>query len=337
MRKKAFMALMVSLIIIGIFILPSCQRKTDGGATPSGATGSEAGTTDSPEKSQGKIVVITTILPLYDIARNVGGDIVEVKNLLPPGGSPHTYEPTVEDSRNIEDANVIFMVGLGLDTWMEKLTSAMGEKGKMKIFTLSDGVKILSQTEVEEIGTHSGEDSHNKEGAVNPHIWMDPMRMKKMAEDARDAYISIRPDQKEIFEQNCKIYQAKLDGLDKLYSEELSKFKKKDFITFHAFLGYLSKRYGLNEVAVISTSPGQEPDPRHIAEVIEILKKYRVKIVFAEPQFSPREAEAIAREINGKVAIVDPIGALDDPKRDTYVKNMKENLKAFTEAFSEEN
>lgn len=331
MRKKAFIILMVSLTIIGILILSSCQQKTDRGATPSDTTGSDL------EKSEGKIVVITTILPLYDIAKNVGGDIVEVKNLLPPGGSPHTYEPTVEDSRNIEDAKVIFIVGLGVDTWMEKLTSAMGEKGKMKTFTLSDGVKTLSLTDVEKTGAHSGEHSHKKGGTVNPHIWMDPIRMKKMAENVRDAYISIKPDQKEKFEENCKKYQAELDELDKLYSEELSKFKKKDFITFHAFLGYLSKRYGMNEVAVISTSPGQEPDPKHIAEVIEILKKYGVKVVFAEPQFPPREADAIAREINGKVAVVDPLGALNNPKRNTYVKNMKENLKAFVSAFREEN
>jgi len=328
MRRKAHIIILVLLLIASILILSSCQQKSGKDKNPAKSSGST-----SVNESGGKIKVVTTILPLYDIAKNVGKDLVEVKNLLPPGGSPHTYEPTVEDSKNIEDAQIIFVVGLGLDTWMEKLTSAMGKEGKKKTFTLSDGIKTIIQKET---GGHSEEDSLETEGVVNPHIWMDPMRMKKMAENARDAFISIKPDKKEIFKQNCREYQGKLDKLDELYSEKLSQFKKKDFITFHAFMGYLAQRYGLNQVAVITTSPGQEPDPKHIAQVVEILKRYRVKVVFTEPQFSSREADAIAREINGKVAKVDPLGALNNPKRNTYIKNMEENLKSLVEAFKEE-
>jgi zinc transport system substrate-binding protein len=275
---------------------------------------------------------------------------VEVHNLLPPGGSPHTFEPSAEDAAAIENADLMFVVGLSLDNWLERLAKASGEQFARKIIVLSGGIETIplkeeSLSEGEEHhdeDAHSHEHSHNHEhehehGSIDPHIWMDPVNVKKMAENARDALIAAKPDKKEYFTANCEAYKAKLDELDKKYQETLSKFEKKNFITFHSFLGYTAKKYGMNQVAVLAVDPGKEPDPQHIIRSIEILRKNNVKVVFAEPQFSKKASESIANEIGGKVVSVDPMGSLNDPERDSYQKNMEQNLKSLSEAFQTEN
>ncbi len=272
-------------------------------------------------KGKGTVKVVASFLPLYDVARQVGGNLVEVRNLLPPGGSPHTFEPTPEDVKAVEEADLVFKLGLHLDDWMDRIVKGAGAEKKLVI--LSKGVDTIPL-------------SGNREG-VDPHIWMDPVRMKKIAQNVYEAYVRVYPEKKEVFKKNYEEYIKKLEELDNLYRTTLSKFKKKDFVTFHPFLNYQAKRYGMNQVAVVTEFAGKEPDPKRIIEVVNILKKKGVKVVFVEPEFSPKASETIAREIGGKVIKIDPIGSIDNPNRNTYIKNMQENLKSLEEAFSLEN
>lgn len=340
--KKTINPVLIVFLAVLFLLGISCSRhETKTAPEVSGSPGASVG-----EKSSPKVRVITTIFPIYDMTRQVGGDEVEVRNLLPPGGSPHTYEPTVEDSQAVEDSDLIFMVGLGLDEWMSKLAETTGKSGMAKVVVLSSGIETqplprheetAGETAHEEEAEEENHGHHHEAGAADPHIWMDPVRAKKIAENIRDALKKVKPESAEIFDENYNKYVKELDDLDKNYSEELSKFKKKDYVTFHSMLGYTAGRYGLNQVAVIAASPGKEPDPKHLIGIIETLKKYNVKVVFAEPQFSPKASESIAREINGTVVSVDPLGSKADPQRDTYIKNMEENLKALAGAFKKEN
>ena len=289
------------------------------------------------KKTGGKLRVVATFLPVYDAARCVGGDLVEVKLLLPPGASPHTYEPTPRDSISLEEARVIFKLGLGLDDWVDRAVAGGIDK-KGKTVAISGGVELLPLPEEEGSGQHHQctHDHHSHKGC-DPHVWMDPMRMKIMAKNVLDHYKKLLPQKAEQLQKNYETYARSLDKLDKKYQDCLNEYKKRDFVTFHPFMNYLSHRYGLRQVAVVTGFAGKEPDPKKLIQVIEKLKEYRVKTVFAEPQFSPRASETIAREIGGRVVIIDPVGSLKDSGRDTYVKNMEQNLKALTKAFEQEN
>jgi zinc transport system substrate-binding protein len=307
-----------------ILFFSSCQAPAGKGKAPS-----------SP--GSGKLKVVATFLPVYDLAVSVGGGTAEVTCLLPPGASPHTYESTPEDSRRLEEADVIFKLGLGLDDWIDRAVTGSG--GKTLVAAVSKGVETTGAGKEEHqcCGGHDhGHENGGGEG-VDPHVWMDPALMKVMAGNVRDIYIEKMPEKKGIIEGNYQEYVKKLDRLDGEYSRTLSAFKKKDFVTFHSFLTYTSRRYGMNQVAVIAEFPGKDPDPRHIIEVIGRLKKQGVKVVFAEPQFSPRASQAIAGEVGARVRIIDPVGSLGDPARNSYVKNMEENLKTLSEAFAHEN
>lgn len=340
--KKFDLKILLSItvmVILSLFLV-SCQKKMENPADIPLKPITDEGS-GKPSDS-GKIQIVTTILPLYDIAVNIGGDRAEVHNLLPAGASPHSYAPSVDDSIAVEKADLVLMMGLQLDDWIKKIADNSGGDKTGKIVIVSEGIKTLtlpeqmgSGDEEEHGDEHSGE-HHHKAGDVDNHLWMDPVRMKEMAKNVLNACVKLKPADKEYFEKNYTDYTAKLDELDKKYSNELSKYKKKDFVTFHTFLNYTANRYGMNQVAVIATSPGKQPDPKHIAEVVDVLKSKGVKVVFAEPQFSPKASELIASEIGGKITTIDPIGSLEDPERCTYIKNMETNLKGLTEAFGEE-
>ncbi len=344
MKNNSKILLSIIAMVILSLLLISCQEKKE---NPSDIPLKPI-TDESSGKAavSGKIQIVTTILPIYDIAVNIGGDRAEVHNLLPAGVSPHSYAPSVDDSIAVEKADLVLMMGLQLDDWIKKIAENSGGDKSGKIVIVSEGIKTLTLPEqmgseeehktTKEHDHEHGNEHHHKAGDVDNHLWMDPVRMKEMSKNVLDSCVKLRPADKEYFEKNYADYTAKLDELDKKYSDELSKFKKKDFVTFHTFLNYTANRYGMNQVAVIATSPGKQPDPKHIAEVVDILKSKGVKVVFAEPQFSPKASELIATEIGGKITTIDPIGSLEDPDRCTYIKNMETNLKGLTEAFGEE-
>jgi len=305
------------ILIACMWLTSSCadERKARGlTGVPPHAVGSRA--------APGAVRVVTSIVPVYDLAKNIGGDHALVHNLLPPGRSPHTYEPAPDDSRALEEAHIVFRLGLKLDDWMDRIASGM-PAGRCRMVEVSAGVTTLS-----------GEGGH---GVVDPHVWMDPLRMKEMAGNVRDEFIRVLPEKKDVFEGNYARYARQLEELDRKYRETLGNFRRKDFVTFHSFLNYQAERYGINPVATIAEFPGKEPDPHALARVIDLLREKKVKIVFVEPQFSPRASNTIAEEIDGTVMVIDPIGSPADPKRDSYVKNMEENLNTMEHAFRLQN
>ncbi len=309
---------------LAAFVLLACMWLTSsctGEKSARGLTGAPP-QADRSRAAPGAVHVVTSIVPVYDLAKNIGGDLARVDNLLPPGGSPHTYEPTPDDSRALEDAHIVFRLGLKLDDWMDRIASGM-PAGRCRVVEVSAGVRTLS-----------GGSGH---GGVDPHVWMDPLRMKEMAKNVRDEYIRVMPEKKDVFASNYARYAQGLEELDRNYKETLGTYKKKDFVTVHSFLNYQAERYGINPVATIAEFPGKEPDPHTLVEVIRLLREKKVKIVFVEPQFSPRASTTIAEEIAGTVKVIDPIGSLVDPKRDSYVKNMEENLNTMEEAFRLQN
>lgn len=329
--ENRYLLIIIVLLFLSLSML-SCQSKKVNPEIP-------------PDKTEqtNKIHIVTTILPLYDIALNIGGDRAEVHNLLPAGASPHSYAPSVDDSMAVEKADLVLMMGLQLDDWIKKVADTSGGAKKGRIIIVSNGIKTLKLPEEhglmkEEIHKHEHGDEHQHHaGDVDNHLWMDPVRMKEMAKNVLNSLVELKPQDREFFENNYNNYAARLDELDSKYANELSKFKKKHFVTFHGFLNYTADRYGMKQVAVIATSPGKQPDPKHIAEVVDILKSKGVKVVFAEPQFSPKASELIVSEIGGKITVIDPIGSLEDPERNTYINNMETNLKGLVEAFKLEN
>jgi zinc transport system substrate-binding protein len=275
-----------------------------------------------------KIPVAASIFPVADMVKQVGGDYVEVFSVIPPGASPHTYEPKPSVLKNISSAKIFFMVGAGLEYWNEKFVKNAG--GKMLKVVLSDGVDLIREKEhhhAKKAGKPESEDIF-----ANPHIWLDVEIAKSMVKKIVSAMASFDKEHAAYFEERGRKYTAELDGLDRMIYKETGMFKIKKYVSFHPAWEYFARRYGLESVGVIESVPGKSPTPLEIKRIIENIKIHGVKAVFAEPQFNPKVAEVIAGESGIKVLMLDPMGGPGVKERESYIDIMKYNLKVLREA-----
>ncbi len=269
------------------------------------------------------VKVVVSIHPLSDITKQIGRDKVIIKTLLPPAASPHTFEPTPKQMMELHDAKIFIKIGAGLEFWADRIVKAASNKNLM-VVDLSKDMPLI-------YGTHKHEHEHAGQ-AADPHFWLDPVLTKKIVDKIASTLIKMDAPNKKFYEGNAEIYKKELDKLNEELIQKVGIFKTKGYVTFHPAWNYFSKRYGLRVIGVIEEAPGREPAPGDVARIIKNLKKSDIRVVFAEPQFNPKIAEAIAKEANAKVLFLDPIGASNAPDRDTYIKLMRYNLSQMEKA-----
>ncbi|MBN2463927.1 MAG: zinc ABC transporter substrate-binding protein [Dehalococcoidia bacterium] len=270
--------------------------------------------------SQGveKIGVVVTIVPQIGFVQNVGGDKVDITVMVPPGADPHTYEPTPSQMVKISEAKMYAKVGSGVEfelTWMGKIIE---QNKAMLVVDCSNGIQMREME-----GYNFDEDSGEYHRGEDPHIWLSPKNAKLMVENICTGLIQVDPQSEAYYNQNRDEYLAKLDALDKYIQEELSGIGNRRFIVFHPSWGYFAKDYNLEQIPI--EIGGKEPSAKDIANLIQKAEEQNIKVIFASPEFNPRSAEVIAKEIGGRVIFIDPLA-------EDYIGNMRTVLKELVQA-----
>jgi zinc transport system substrate-binding protein len=243
---------------------------------------------------QKRLTVITTLFPLFDFARNVGGDRADVSLLLPPGVEPHSFEPRPRDILRINEADVFVYTGSFMEPWAGTLIKGI-DRQKVVVVDSSEGAVLLSQTHTGEAG-HDGHHDGEKE-AKDPHIWLDLGNARKMVDNIVAGFVKKDPAHKEFYEGNARAYEARLQALDEKFKQGLADCKTRLFVHGgHYAFNYLARRYNLNYVSVYGFSPNAEPSPKHVAEIVQTLRRYHAQYIFYEELIQPRLAETVARE-----------------------------------------
>lgn len=279
----------------------------------------------------GKMVVATTILPVADFVKNVGGEKVAVTVLVPPGASVHTYEPTPGQIHELANAKVYFMVGSGVEfelAWMEKIKQ---NNKNLVIVDCSRGIQLLAATAHEHEGETAGHErremhADEKDGehspggekdaehqGKDPHIWLSPKNAQIMVANICAGLVQVDPANKDYYVRNRDRYLEELAALDQKIAGSLQKVANKNFLVFHPAWGYFARDYGLKQIPV--EMAGKEPSAKDLAALIAAAKERDVRVVFASPQFNPQSAAVIAREIGGQVVLIDPLP-------ENYIQNM---------------
>ncbi|MBN2380005.1 zinc ABC transporter substrate-binding protein [candidate division WOR-3 bacterium] len=267
-----------------------------------------------------KVKVVTTIPPLADFSRQIGGSRVEVTNLLSPGASPHTFEPTPSEAMAAEEADLIVRIGGDVDHWVEGL--------------LPEGIPVIEAAELEGIDLILEDDHLDNEGhpgrhvSPNPHIWLDPVYAKVICSAIAEKLSCIDQEGRKAYEENLARYQGELDSLHAKIENSLADLESRKYVSFHPAWIYFAYRYDLERIAVIMKSPGKEPSPRSLKEVVEEIENNGARMIFAEPQFSAKAAEVIASEAGVPVLFLDPVGREDE----SYIELMERNLEVFVDA-----
>ena len=301
-----------------------------------------AGTEDT--SSEKKLNVMASFYPMYDFATKVGGDKVEVTNMVPAGTEPHDWEPAATDVKNLEEADVFIYNGAGMEHWTEDVLGALDNK-ELKVVEASRGLTLLEgkeedeeETEDSSLDSDASDESTDSEITYDPHVWLDPLNAKAEMENIKNAFVEADPDNKDYYEQNYETYAEKFDQLDKEYKDGLADTKSKDLITSHEAFGYLCQAYGLNQVGIEGLSPDSEPDASRMNEIIKFAKENNVKTIFFEELVSPKVSETIADEIGAKTAVLNPLEGLTDDEisaGEDYFSVMESNLKTIEDALNE--
>lgn len=216
---------------------------------------------------------------------------------------------------DLERSDVFIFNGGGLEAWAERVEDSLNRKG---VIVVNTGKGIAKDSD--------------------PHIWLSPIRAKQQAERIYDALIKADPGNADYYTKNFKLLEAKFDDLDKKYRDTLSKATSRNIITTHAAFAYLCEDYGLNQVPITGVSPGSEPSPRRMAEIIKFIKENNIKYVFFEPLTSPKLADSIARETGIEKLVLDPVEGLTEEQKarnDDYFSIMERNLMSLKKALVE--
>ncbi len=284
-------------------------------------------------QSAGKLRILTSIPPLYSWAANVAGDLAVVENLLPADVGPHEFQLRPKDLEKIQRSDLVLVNGLGLESWLER-TLASSPKPNRLVVAASDGLAasnlIFNLPELK-VGNAPKAHVHDHGTGANPHIWLDPVFAKHAVTNLVVALGRLAPAQAPAFVANGSAYCARLDQLDAEIRATTAKLLKREVVTFHDAFPYFCRRYGLKLVGVIEEVPGSSPSPRYLAALSQAIRDQGVGVVFAEPQFNPRLAQQLTRDLKISFAQLDVLetGALSAA---AYEEGMRRNLQVLTKA-----
>lgn len=242
-----------------------------------------------------KLKVITTLFPVYEMAKNIGADKAEVSLLLPPGVEAHSFDPKPGDVVKINEADIFVYTGKFMEPWAEDVIKGAVNKNLI-VVDASRGTKMIPGV---------FHDADEPAESLDPHIWLDFDNAKIMVKNIVQAFQFKDSTNKDFYEQKANDYSNKLTELDTSYKTILATCKDKEIVYGgHYAFGYLTKRYGLKYLSAQGVSPNAEPTANDLVKLVEQIKKDKIKYVFYEELTSPKIAETIANETNAKMLLL---------------------------------
>ena len=271
--------------------------------------------------SSAALLVLATFYPIYDFARNVGGNKINVTILVPETVDVHTFEPTPSSVQQVASADILIYNGAGLEPWISQIVSAANNP-KLVLVNSSQGIQLLPVSP-----------QFQKTGrTVDPHIWLDPVLAKQQVNNILQGLIKADPADQLYFTQNAQAYEAKLDFLNSEMVNITSNAKTRYFLTFHEAFAYFANRYSLNEIPIAGPFE-EEPTPSDIQNVISAVHQYHICYVGYESLENPAISQFIASQTNATLVLMDPIEGLtssDQNAGKTYLTKMQENIQVFS-------
>ncbi len=265
----------------------------------------------SPAAPPPKPLVVATIYPLWEFARQVAGDRATVVSLVPAGVEPHDWEPAPRDVSQVRRAAVFVYSGTALDGWAEKLLADLTDRRGV-VVNARGGLSVLT------VG-----------GVTDPHVWLDPTLARAQVLAIAGGLEQADPAGRTVYAENAKAFVARLDALDLEFAAGLADCARREIVTSHAAFAYLARRYRLTQVPVMGISPEAEPSPADLAAIVRTARRLKVTHVFYETLVSPRLAETLSREIGATALPLDPIEGVSPAEAAAgtgYLQLMRANL-----------
>lgn len=340
--KKIF-----GLILAGAVLITGCTAKTE--------------KKDKGDNTKGKLKIVTTIFPEYDITRAIAKDKVDLELMIKPGVDVHSFTPTPQDIKTVQNSDIFVYGGTEHDKWVENLTKSIDMKNK-KVVKLVDGIQQLEEESVdgmkhehhhddkkedehnhdhkhekEEKHSHDHENESDKE--LDPHYWTSPKNAIQMAKTVTNALVEKDPGNAEFYKENAKNYIKQLEDVDKELHDVVDKAKIKKVVIADRFpFRYLFKDLGLEYRALFSgCSVESTASAGQIKKMVDYVKENKIPVVYHIEMGKGELAETVAKNSGAKVKLLHSIHTVtkeDFDKGTTYIDLMKQNVEALKEGLN---
>lgn len=305
--KKVFVAVLLFALA---FMQAGCGRAGDNVSSGKTAGNGQAG--------QNSFNIVTSFYPVYIATINITRDIpgVSVTNMTKPQtGCLHDYSLRPDDLKTLEQADAFVINGAGMEAFLDDV---LKQRKDLRIITAAEGIPLIKDSD----------------GVENPHVWVSITNEIACVENIASQLSDADPSHAGQYSENKASYIEKLKSLKEEMHKELDGLKNRDIVTFHEAFPYFAQEFNLNIAAVVEREPGSEPSPKELGSIIDIVDKTGSKALFAEPQYSSKAADAIARETGAKVYTLDPgvTGDAAPDAFDAYIETMRQNSGTLKEA-----
>lgn len=337
----------ILFLLVGIVLLSACSKGAD--------------TKDAKDEAntESDLKVYASVYPIYDFAKKIAGDKIDVEMIMPQGTEPHGWEPDSNAIKNLENADMFIYNGAGLESWTDKVIDSLSNKD-LKVVEASQAVDLMKSTHShdeedhdhnheavenhnheaiennhnnEVVENHNHEEEHEHEGhnhgPMDPHVWISPKNAKIEMENIKNAFVELDKENADYYESNYQKYAKMLDELDAKYSEKLSSLPNKTIVVSHEAYGYLCKDYGLTQIGVKGVNAETEADAKKMAEIINYIKENKITTIFTEELIDPKVSKIIAEETGCQVKVLSPIEGLSEEQiknNEDYFSIMEKNL-----------
>lgn len=311
--------------------------------------------TDSSTSDKTQTEVYASTFATAAIAREIGGDQVDVKMIVPPGADPHSYEPTSKQLTEIAKGDLFLLTGTTLEPYSKKIQESLNGTDVRFVETSKDVNLLESDATLhahEEEGHSEDEHAHEEEGhddhatdepaheeeghdhgKYDPHVWLDPTNAKAMARSITVALSKEVPKDKATFEKNLKAFDQQADALDKEFKQAVADGSKKELLVTHAAYGYLAERYGFTQLPIAGISPSDEPSQKQLAALVKEARMHDLKYVAFEETVSPKVARVIQKEIGAESVTIHNLESVTKAQQNSsYFKLMEENVQTLKQA-----
>jgi len=263
--------------------------------------------------------VVTSIKPVQALVKMVMGSLGDPELVIPATASPHTFAMKPSQAKMLEDAEVVFWIGPGLETTLIGPLDNLAGIAQVVELLEAPGLRLIRFDEDEHTEDAHAHEAHDH-GNVDPHIWLAPSNARKMVSHIADIMSEIDPANADAYAKNAKKARQRITILSRKTMDYVTEMRYTPYLVQHDGFGYLALEFGFNEVGHIQTTPGREPGAKHVAEIIDLIKSKNVKCLLHEPQFAPKLAERLNAETRIALREVDPMGIHLSLSDTTYVR-----------------
>ncbi|MBM7588357.1 zinc transport system substrate-binding protein [Bacillus pakistanensis] len=292
-----------------------------------------AACTDNQDKNNDEsFTVYTTVYPLEDFAKKIGGDHVDVHSIYPPGADEHTFEPSQKDMMDLADADLFLYIGLGLEGFVNKAEDILKNENVTMIAT-AEGLALEEESHVHE-NDHSEEAHHHD---LDPHVWLDPIYSKELAHKVYEELAEKLPKHKEELKKNYNQLVADLDQLDQQFKKVVENAERNEIFVSHAAYSYWEKRYGIKQTSIAGISSSDEPSQQELKDLIDSAKQKDVQYILFEQNISSRLTEVVQKEIGAEALPLHNLSVRTEEEvkeEKDYFDLMNENIETLTKALN---